>query len=52
VAEASHRGCLIGTSRERPPEFVRLEGTQPPVRSLRLGGLDVEAGPRGIGFML
>jgi WD40 repeat protein/transcriptional regulator with XRE-family HTH domain len=42
-AETSHDSCLIGTSREKPPDFARLEGPHAPTRSFRVGGLSVEA---------
>jgi NACHT domain-containing protein len=44
VAEAEHQSCLLLTSREKPSELVPLEGNRAPVRSLRLAGLDQEAG--------
>src|SRR5258708_16322636 len=44
VAEAAHQSCLLLTSREKPSELVPLEGKRAPVRSLRLAGLDQEAG--------
>ena len=44
VAEAAHQSCLLLTSREKPSELVPLEGNRAPVRSLRLAGLDQEAG--------
>lgn len=40
VAEASHKSCLIFTSREKPKEVALLEGKTLPVRSLRLNGLN------------
>jgi WD40 repeat protein/transcriptional regulator with XRE-family HTH domain len=44
VAEVSHQGCVLVTSREKPPEVGRWEGQRAPARSLRLGGLDNQAG--------
>src|SRR6266436_5189152 len=44
VAEAAHQSCLLLTSREKPRDLVPLEGNRAPVRSLRLAGLDQEAG--------
>jgi WD40 repeat protein len=43
VGEANHRSCMIVTSREKPPEFARLEGPRSASRSLRVSGLSVEA---------
>ncbi len=40
--ESDHHSCLLLTSREKPKRFTRLERPGRPVRSLRLGGLDVE----------
>ena len=44
VAEASHRSCLVITSREEPPELVPLQGEHGPVRVCALTGLRVEDG--------
>lgn len=38
VGEANHQSCLIITSREKPKEFVPLEGDASPIRSLQLNG--------------
>ncbi len=44
VGEARHQSCLLVTSREKPKEFVLLEGENLPIRSLQLTGLtEVEA---------
>src|SRR5207302_8859608 len=43
VAESGHQSWLLLTSREKPAELRVLEGRQSPVRSLRLGGLEVAA---------
>ncbi|HET8853275.1 MAG TPA: NB-ARC domain-containing protein, partial [Ktedonobacteraceae bacterium] len=43
VAESEHRGILLLTSREKPGVLIPLESGRGPVRSLRLGGLDVAA---------
>jgi len=43
VAEASHESCLLLTSREAPPELVRLGATH---GSLTVGGLGVEEARR------
>jgi WD40 repeat protein/transcriptional regulator with XRE-family HTH domain len=40
LAESAHQSCVLLTSREKPREIEPLEGTRPPVRSLRLGGMD------------
>lgn len=43
VGELPHQSCLVLTSREKPKEFVSLEGATLPVRALQLTGLkDVE----------
>lgn len=39
LGEARHQSCLILTSREKPKEFVSLEGEKLPVRSLQITGL-------------
>ncbi|MBD1996309.1 AAA family ATPase [Leptolyngbya sp. FACHB-541] len=39
VGEVTHQSCLVITSREKPREFVSLEGDTLPVRSLNLIGL-------------
>lgn len=44
VGEVAHQSCLLITSREKPQEVGALEGVTLPVRSLSLGGLDLEAG--------
>jgi WD40 repeat protein len=44
LGEVAHQGCLVLTSREKPPEIAMLEGPAFPVRSLLLSGLDPEAG--------
>ena len=46
VGEQSHQSCLLLTSREKPLEFSQLEGTQLPIRSLKLTGLQRETGKR------
>jgi hypothetical protein len=43
LGEATHRSCVLLTSREKPREIAALEGLRGPVRSLRLGGLSQEA---------
>lgn len=42
--ETAHQSCLLLTSREKPVELVPLEGRRSPVRTVRLAGLDTEAG--------
>ena len=44
IGEASHQSCLLLTSREKPREIVPLEGKERSVRTLRLLGLNPEAG--------
>jgi WD40 repeat protein len=44
VGEAKHQSCLLLTSREKPKEFARLEGSTLPVRSLQLAGVEQDAG--------
>ena len=39
VGEIPHRSSVVVTSREKPKEFVVLEGNQLPVKSLELSGL-------------
>ncbi len=43
IATTQHQSCLVLTSREKPAELKPLEGSQTPVRSLHLAGLDEEA---------
>src|SRR5262249_46137678 len=43
VAEIGNQGCLLFTLREETAELRSLEGKHSPVRSFRLGGLDVAA---------
>jgi WD40 repeat protein len=43
IGEARHQSCLVITSREKPREFIALEGELTPVRSLQLPGLAVTA---------
>lgn len=44
LGAASHHSCLLLTSREKPREIVQQEGELLAVRSLRLKGLQTEAG--------
>ena len=44
MGETMHQSCLLLTSREKPVELVPLEGNRSPVRTIRLAGLDVDAG--------
>jgi WD40 repeat protein len=44
IGETRHQSCLMLTSREKPQEFVLLEGEKLPVRSLQLTGLKVAEG--------
>ena len=43
IGEISHQSCLLITSREKPKEIAAMEGSQLPVRSLQLNGLDILA---------
>ncbi len=40
VAETGHQSCLLFTSREKPGVLLAQEGSQAPVRALRLARLD------------
>ncbi len=40
AAETEHQGCVLLTSREKPAVLVPMEGSQAPVRVLRLAPLD------------
>ncbi|GCE31333.1 hypothetical protein KDA_68170 [Dictyobacter alpinus] len=42
--ETGHQSCLLLTSREKPVELSLLEGRHSPVRTMRLAGLNIEAG--------
>jgi WD40 repeat protein len=44
LGETRHQSCLMLTSREKPQEFVLLEGETLPARSLQLTGLKVAEG--------
>lgn len=44
IGEISHQSCMVLTSREKPKEFIRLEGNCTPVRSLQITGLEAEIG--------
>ncbi len=44
VGKSQHQSCLILTSTEKPKEIAALEGTNLPIRSLRLGSLGDNAG--------
>jgi len=39
IGETHHQSCVVVTSREKPAELAQLEGSNVPVRSLRLNGL-------------
>src|SRR5205085_1432648 len=43
LGESRHQGCLLLTGREALPELGVLAGAAAPVRTLRLGHLDLEA---------
>jgi len=44
VAETSHHSCLLLTSRIKPKEVAVLGGTQAPLSTMHLSGLDLAAG--------
>ncbi|MBV9706214.1 MAG: hypothetical protein JO125_02245, partial [Chloroflexi bacterium] len=44
IGEAKHRSCLLLTSREKPKELSRLEGSHAPIRTLQLSGVGVREG--------
>ena len=44
MGETAHQSCLLLTGREAPPELAPLARERGPVRTLRLGGLGLEAG--------
>ncbi|MBC1224047.1 hypothetical protein GNF10_08820 [Nostoc sp. UCD121] len=44
IGEATHQGCLVLTSREKPKEVALLEGEALSVRSLPLSGLKIAEG--------
>ncbi|MBW4621991.1 MAG: AAA family ATPase [Cyanosarcina radialis HA8281-LM2] len=44
IGEVRHQSCLFLTSREKPKEFISLEGDTLPVRSLQLSGLKTTEG--------
>jgi WD40 repeat protein/DNA-binding SARP family transcriptional activator len=44
IGQSRHQSCLLLTSRERPMEVARMERETVLVRSLRINGLDVDAG--------
>jgi hypothetical protein len=46
IGEAQHQSCLLLTSREKPREVSRLDGTLRPVRSLSLKGLTSQEGQK------
>ncbi|RIK35421.1 MAG: hypothetical protein DCC55_30365 [Chloroflexi bacterium] len=41
IGETNHQSCLLVTSREKPRELARLEGSGSLVRTLQLEGVDV-----------
>ncbi len=44
IGKISHQSCVVLTSREKPQEFIILEGDRLPVRSLQLKGLEAAIG--------
>ncbi len=47
IGETEHHSCLLLTSREKPKEVARLEGTTAPVRSFSLSGVTQADGQKG-----
>ncbi len=43
LSTISHNSCVILTSREKPQEMGQYEGVEFPIRSMRLGGLDLDS---------
>ena len=46
LARATHRSCLLITSRERPPRLIQLAEDTPAVRCFFLAGLSAEVGSK------
>ncbi len=44
IGAASHRSCLMLTSREKPQEIAYMEGGTSPTRTLQLSGIGYEVG--------
>ena len=49
TGESLHQSCIIVTSRQKPKEFILLEGKKSPIRSLKIDGLALEAGRKILG---
>jgi WD40 repeat protein len=46
LGECNHNSCLLLNSREIPKEIALMQGETLPVRSLKLGGFDFQAGQK------
>jgi len=46
VGELEHQSCLLITGREKPEEFIPLEGKKLPLRSMSLPGVDLAEGKK------
>jgi WD40 repeat protein len=44
IGECNHHSCLLLTTREKPQEITLMQGEVLPVRSLKLTGLNLQAG--------
>ncbi len=44
LGERHHQSCILLTTREKPQEITLMQGEVLPVRSLKLGGLNLQAG--------
>jgi hypothetical protein len=49
LGETNHRGCLVLTSREAPPELSTLSGETGSIRALALDGLSLAEGQALLG---
>ena len=46
IGACNHQSCLLMTTREQPQEITLMQGNVLPVRSLKLAGLNVQAGQK------
>ncbi len=46
IGTCQHQSCVLLTTREQPQEITLMQGDTLPVRSLKLAGLNVEAGQK------
>jgi WD40 repeat protein len=46
LGECNHKSCLLLTTREKPKEIALMQGETLPVRSLKIGGLNFQAGQK------